>query len=678
MLAPTPPSHPPSPSLASSAVGEALDASDQERLQAQALLFERARVHLPRDPFPHYLAHLRLRSGERTTNVLFIHGSQPDRVPEPDLVIANWQTSRFAEVLFGSAEGQPYELKTPQGPVQGQVLELNLAGFQDAELGQLLTPRWRLARAADGSWQRWPRVPPLLSPRPQAEQERTPSLIDVTLDPAQLGAVELPATASVLLLGEAGHGKTTVALHRLARLYKAASGSFRAAVIVPTDGLRRLIEPLLRSLGVDVEVEIFDRWAAQQAREVFQDLPERESVDASAGVIRFKRDPALRLALAQLAVPRRPSTVAARPGPRKPRRSSKALARRKDLLHLFGDRALVTQVMTGSAQTFGAHILAEVLEHARVQFSRTSEEEYAHVAKSRLRTVDGRPIDEGTPLQDAGSVDSEDYAVLFELDRLKAEQRARLPLEPPLYDCILIDEAQELAPLELALIGRSLAPGGSLIVAGDADQQTDATVYFSSWEHSMLELGCTQYERVVLPVSYRCPAEVVTLARSLLSSVQGSNANGNMPVPAMRDVPAAPARPLPFVHALNECHLASWLCDELAQLAARDPTASVALICRVPQTARRLQAALRQRNLGRLVLDGGFLFRSGVNVTELDQVKGLEFDYVIVPDASPGTYPDTPEAHRALYVAVTRTRHQLLLGAVAGQSPLLGLPGVVP
>jgi superfamily I DNA/RNA helicase len=49
---------------------------------------------------------------------------------------------------------------------------------------------------------------------------------------------------------------------------------------------------------------------------------------------------------------------------------------------------------------------------------------------------------------------------------------------------------------------------------------------------------------------------------------------------------------------------------------------------------------------------------------------------VIVPDASPGTYPDTPEARRALYVAVTRTRQQLVLGAVAGQTPLLGLPRV--
>lgn len=667
----THPSNPPQSPASGAAAATELDAADRERLAAQLQLFERARPHLPRDPFPHYLAHLRLRLGDRVTDVLFLHGAQPDRVPEPDLVIANWQTSRFAEVLFAGTEGERHELKAPQGRVEAEVLELNLTGFQDAELAQLLTPRWRLSRGTDGSWQRWPRAEGLLTPRPQLEQERTPSLIDVTLDPAQRSAVDLPATSSVLLLGEAGHGKTTVALHRLARLYKAAGRSFRAAVIVPTDGLRRLIEPLLRSLGVDVEVEVFDRWAAQQAREVFQDLPERESVDASAGVIRFKRDPALRLALAQLAAPRRQrGAAAARPAARKPRRSTKPLARRRDLLHLFGDRVLVSQVMAGSAQTFGGHVQAEVLEHARIQFSRTSEEEYAHVAKSRLRTVDGRPIDDGTPLQDAGSIDSEDYAVLFELDRMKAVERDRLPLAPPAYDCILIDEAQELAPLELALIGRSLAPGGSLIVAGDADQQTDATVYFTSWEQSMHELGITEYERVTLPVSYRCPPEVVSLARSLLG-------NPNPPA-ALADGAALASSPLPFVHALNECHLARWLCGELAQLALRDPTASVALICRLPQTARRLHTALHQKNLGRLVLDGEFLFRSGVNVTELDQVKGLEFDYVIVPDASPGTYPDTPEAHRALYVAVTRTRHQLLLGAVAGQTPLLALPGLIP
>jgi DNA helicase-2/ATP-dependent DNA helicase PcrA len=654
----TPPAQ---PRAVPAGAGAPLAAGDQARLDTQALLFERARAHLPRDPFPHYLAHLRLSSEGVQRDVLFIHGPQPDRSPEPDLVIANWQSSRFSELLFGCKEGDRYELATALGRSTGQVLEQNLAGFRDAELVHLITPQQRLSLTEDGSWERWPRAGPLLEPRSAEAQAKMPSLIDVSLDPAQRAAVELPTERSVLVLGEAGHGKTTVALHRLARLYKAASGPFRAAVIVPTDGLRRLIEPLLRGLGVDVEVEVFERWAGTQAREVFLDLPERESQDATAGVIRFKRDPALRLALRTLAEPRR-TRGAPPPGPKRAARARKALARRRDLLHLFGDRSLVARVMANSVQPLGAHVLSEVLEHARVQFSRTTEQEFAHVVdKQRLRAIDGRPLDEGTPLQDAGSIDTEDYAVLFELDRLKAEQRGRVAVVPPLYDCILLDEAQELAPLELALIGRSLAPTGSLIVAGDADQQTDPTVCFTSWEQSMQELGCSEYDRVVLPVSYRCPPQVVSIARGLIG--------GTAP---------APETPAPFVQALNECHLASWLIDELAQLTRRDPTASVAVICRVPSTARRLQAALRERNLGRLVLDGEFLFRSGVNVTELDQVKGLEFDYVIVPDASAATYPDTPEAHRALYVAVTRTRHQLLLGAVAGQTPLLSLPAILP
>ena len=78
----------------------------------------------------------------------------------------------------------------------------------------------------------------------------------------------------------------SLALHRLARLFRAASGDFRAAVLVPTDGLRRLIEPLLRGLGVDVQVEIYEHWARRQAQKVFLDLPKRESQDATVGVVR--------------------------------------------------------------------------------------------------------------------------------------------------------------------------------------------------------------------------------------------------------------------------------------------------------------------------------------------------------------------------------------------------------
>ena len=61
-----------------------------------------------------------------------------------------------------------------------------------------------------------------------------------------------------------------------------------------------------------------------------------------------------------------------------------------------------------------------------------------------------------------------------------------------------------------------------------------------------------------------------------------------------------------------------------------------------------------------------------MDVTDVASVKGLEFDYVVVPDASARAYPDTDDARRRLHVAVTRAAHQLWIAAPGTPSPLLG------
>src|SRR5258708_6430032 len=86
-----------------------------------------------------------------------------------------------------------------------------------------------------------------------------------------------------------------------------------------------------------------------------------------------------------------------------------------------------------------------------------------------------------------------------------SRSRRRPARSPRRYDILVIDEAQEMAPLELALIGRSLAPGGTLVVAGDVHQQTDPTTAFLDWHATMRELGCDDYASVTLEVGYRCP-----------------------------------------------------------------------------------------------------------------------------------------------------------------------------
>ncbi len=73
----------------------------------------------------------------------------------------------------------------------------------------------------------------------------------------------------------------------------------------------------------------------------------------------------------------------------------------------------------------------------------------------------------------------------------------------------------------------------------------------------------------------------------------------------------------------------------------------------------------------RLALDGDFDFMPGAIVTCVEEVRGLELDVVIVPDASPGSYGDDPAARRAMYVALTRTMHQLWVSTTSQWSPAL-------
>ncbi len=505
----------------------------------------------------------------------------------------------------------------------------------------------------------------LLLPRPRARR-LAPSLVDVRLDPAQREVVGLPPARAVLVLGEAGHGKTTVALHRLAHVWRAHRGEILAAVVVPTEGLARLLQPLLRKLGVDVEAVTYDRWARAQARRAFRDLPRRESELTPASVQRVKRDGALRSALAVLAC-RPPGRIDDDDDARLSR--SRALVRRGDLQHLFGDRVLLEAVARQSGD-IPRRAIDDVLDHTRVQFARTAEREHADlVDRKRMVAVDGRPLDEGTASANAGAVDAEDYAVLFELDRLRAARLPGVARVPRAHQVLLIDEAQELAPLELALLGRSLAKDGTLIVAGDIDQQTDATTRFAGWATAMSELARPDYTSVHLDVSYRCPPAVTKLARAVLGPDVGPPRQG---ASARQDEGPHEDGVAPGVlEFANEGELGERLGRALRALQRRDPRASVAAICRSPRTARRLAALWQAHVPTRLVFDGHFLPRGVAQVTTVDEVKGLEFDFVIVPDATAVDYPDLPSARRALYVVVTRARYQVLLAHVGARSPLI-------
>lgn len=602
-----------------------------------------------------YFGRLRLESAGRTFDVLLGATSHLGA----SLSVVDWEKAPLAEVFFSYEEGEEYEVEAEGRILTGLVRERVQVSFAHGELVEVVRGSMRVRRVG-GEWRRLAHPPPIFrtngrgngSPR---RSRRSP--FEVELDPAQRQAVALPPGRPLLVLGEAGFGKTTVALHRLVFLRGASKKkSFRAAVIVPTEGLRQLTALVLERMGApEIEVWLYDRWAAAQARRVFPGLPRRESEDATAGVIGLKRHPALRAVLSELA-----ALPLSRPGDGERVRRAKSGIGREHLQLLFGDRAFLDRVAAAANGGILAGAVDETLLHTHVQFSETAEQQLAHVDADRLETLDGRSLDDGTPMQDAQTIDPEDYAVLFELDRLRAVGKGAAPGKPKAYDCLVVDEAQELATLELALLSRSLAPKGTLVVAGDAGQQVDPTSGFESWPRTMAELGAPAFESVRLAVSYRCPPAVTALARGVLD-----------PAAAPERAAPSPGAPVFLERFDNPCHLAAALCASLARLTGGDPTASVAVIARSAESARRLAQVLR-RGLGlRLVLDGNFGFGGGLCVTCVDEVKGLEFDHVVIPDATARAYPDTPASRRALYTAMTRATRQLALLAAGEWSPVL-------
>jgi DNA helicase-2/ATP-dependent DNA helicase PcrA len=113
------------------------------------------------------------------------------------------------------------------------------------------------------------------------------------------------------------------------------------------------------------------------------------------------------------------------------------------------------------------------------------------------------------------------------------------------------------------------------------------------------------------------------------------------------------------------------LTDTLSRLTGRDPHANIAIIARTPLGAAHFFDMVKHLPATRLIEDGEFPFAPGIDVTHVGQVKGLEFDYVIIPDADPYRYPDTPLSRRHLHVAATRAIHQLWVTALGDESPIL-------
>jgi DNA helicase IV len=228
---------------------------------------------------------------------------------------------------------------------------------------------------------------------------------------------------------------------------------------------------------------------------------------------------------------------------------------------------------------------------------------------------------------------------------------------------IVVDEVQDLSPMQLRMLARR-SLSGSMTVVGDIAQATGPWAP-ESWDDVTRHLSPRRETRLVeLTVSYRTPAEVIAVAAQVLA------------VAAPEITPPRPVRQSGFAPQIIRASRAG-LSEAVAQ-ATRQEVAAVA-----PGRVAVLGPAVMLPELARALSDAGLYptdprdplgegLAAGLVLLPADETNGLEFDAVVVvepalvaavgDDVADERPPvATTRGLRTLYVALTRPTRRLAI-----------------
>lgn len=556
------------------------------------------------------------------------------------------------------------------------------------------------------------------------EDRHLPAITSL-IDPRQFELITAPDSGIVVIDGGAGSGKTTIALHRIAYLNFNAPQRFQPhaiMVVVFNKALANYISGLLPVLGVEgVRIEVFEDFVSALRKRHFANLKEKYTEVTPFTVVRFKQHPAslafLQELISEMAGDIRERLVEGVAGTKSAKKALEAwdsledsrlgsrllqythwvagklilpgvggfgkdwLAQRR-LMALMQEAlpdprhpaALAQQLweeafirlprLEAAMQRlapgeFSPSQLEEVRDWCMQAYSRRED----HRALRAERKAGELEADGEEHQLEPAVLDREDDVLLLLLHGLMVGALTNRRKKPLRTQHLMIDEAQDFSPLDVRLMIDLAEEPRSVTLAGDTDQRMILHNAFDTWEDVLRHLGLEGTTVSPLRVGYRSTEEIMDFSKRVLGPLATER-----PWTATRS--GAPVQLLRFT---DQGQAISVLSEALHGLLRREPDAYVALIARYAGQADVYYQGLAFTDLIRLrrVADQNFSFQRGIDVTDIYQVKGLEFDYVILLDVDRYSYPDDVAARYLLHIGATRAAHQLWLVACDVPSPLL-------
>ena len=587
----------------------------------------------------------------------------------PDCRILDWKKAPVARLYYEYGQGDEYFEEIQGIEREGRVLYKVGVGIEDSQLNEISCRFGRFFKE-NGEW--------VSSSRHSLSGSSHLPDVLALITKEQFHAITEAAERAIFIQGVAGSGKTTVALYRLAWLINQQKGADsqsearskaatsdseefapptpeRCLILVSQRPLRNYLKLSLEPLGIpQVEVLTYREWASRVIR-----IQTPHLCDSDGSINRPDNLP--------------PPSVSAI----------------KDSL-LFVKQLEETVALKKEAAKSGDQTAKAELEswRRRPELAILASAQRNLVAAQQISTAGSEAgsaravVDRCKYTFEKGCIDSGDDALLLRAVQLLqgGVVVSETKHEPVILDHIVADEVQDLSAAGLASVLGAVRSPRSLTLVGDLGQRMEGE-NFPLWQELSTTLGVNQDEAAFfsLNVSHRSTEQIMRLAnevghrhREQRKWITPLAADSQLESEGERASSRSGRTPIIFT-ARTEQRAVGALISWLSMALEKYPTALTALLCADRREARDLISLLRP-SLGSTVRLGDgdeFSFSEGVVVTDIRQVKGLEFANVALWNINSRRFPDKDVIRKSLYVALTRAQENLALFVVGQPSPTL-------